>query len=361
MFTSVHKKLFRICQWTGEAIENYVRIPIPAKLREGRKWMGCYGSGSTALAAMNHFRSTTWKDIVTEEEWKELCSMLRDSIHRRRDIPEGQDKPDFALVAAKHYETLKTFSGEMTLEEFHSYYDHEFQQKYLVQEMPKTEKGDGLEEEEDPALVTGNAPKPWRITKVGHTEKRDSILQSPDALSVPRCAGAFVEWFLKLAHETEGDEWNSCVIYFDPNDKKKFAIGSLADALTFNVNKKASDLMGAKTKPVFGDVSVIHKSETLKIKHRKRKMAEEVLLDEDETTMDADDKQEVKAPAAKASKTNSGARAPKAAGKKSATATSPKQPRERKSDKTEKVDKEPRTRVRVRVPAKKSAEHDHPS
>lgn len=308
MFTTVHGKRIYNCNYTGEAITEFFKIPIPSKLRHknGKKWTGCYGSVSAAIAQMRILRESEkdWKPFITAEEWDEMCAMLHSSIKRKAGMEEQY--PDFVCEPAKHFGLIDTWGGTMTLEQFHEDYKHDLQVKLFEQVIPEDDKV-VIPLDEDDTTRAANAPKPWFYTKISRTQPRKEPIPEGQSIEVPRSAGSFVKFLLNLAKTNKTTESSSCVFYFDASDSKKFAISALSETVNWVVNKKASEVMNAKACPVYGDVVIIHKSPTLKEKGKRRNDAESAMAvtsttDTDTVDMDIEVEVEPKMEASKPTK-----------------------------------------------------------
>jgi hypothetical protein len=270
----IHGKEYDNCQWTGESITKFFKIPLPRKQqtfvagKPTKTWGYCYGSASCAMAALKYKRENEWKD-VSEEDFKVLNERLNASLER---VQEYKDvKPEYQVVPAKSYTVLTAFDGQMTLDEFHALYDHDFQVLAYEQHLPKEET-----EDEDKKGTPSNAPRPWYITAIKQDENRKTPFQEPVPQVVPRCVAAFVDF---MAEELcKGKD--SAVMYFSHHNgkaEKKIVIGDLSAAFKYDVNRKATDLLESTGHPVYGDVIMLSKSAKLHIRKHKREAAEKVM------------------------------------------------------------------------------------
>lgn len=250
MINIIHGRKVYNCQWTGEPI--FKRFQIP---HSGSKssFSGCYGSVSTATAALADYIKTNEIDKIKADE---MFALFEGSIKR---IDTG--KPKFTIIAAPHYTMLAMFGGSMSLDEFHAKYYHD-NQLALYEQVVVSEEDEAEETEPKDA---SNLPKPWFLTNLSPTTVDDVLV--PQAVKVPRCLLSLISFFKNSVDDRECFP-NAIVIYLHPRDDNVFAIGS--PAYINNVaNKRASKLFG--NTPVFGPVQIFHKTKLREKGRRKEK------------------------------------------------------------------------------------------
>lgn len=265
MINVVHKQALQVDQWTGESITTRFKIPR----KGGKCWGGCYGTPSTALSALAHYIDS---NPMSVDEAHELYDLFQASLRR---VPEYSSEK-FTSVPAPSYKNLQMWGGNMSLEEYHAVYDHEFQAKAMTQEIiggvvePDTEKaGDtnnkrardemGLGTEIGEDKRPANAPKLWRLT-----EQLEGGQSKELRVDMPRCAGSFVEFLRKNVADPAIP--GAVVVYLHPHQPNIFALGSPGDYAK-GVNRMAVDMLGHV--PVFGNVRVYHKNKLRDGKRRR--------------------------------------------------------------------------------------------
>lgn len=261
MISVVHGKKLFTDQWTGESVEERFRIP-----RKGLKeWYGCFGSPSTALAALIH-EAEKPESGLSREEANELIDLFETSLRRK----PGQEREPFTIQPAPSFRNLVSWGGAMSFQEYHATYEHDRELALFTQALPDEggdrEKGDkgekGEMEVDSDQERQPNAPKKW-YRETGVSPGGDDL--STSRVMMPRCTSAWLD-FLK-AHRNGED---SVVVYFHPSAQKIFCVGS---AKSFNgiVNRRASEILGNVS--VFGKVDVYHKNKMRpkKVKGSKKK------------------------------------------------------------------------------------------
>lgn len=260
MISVIHGKQVKNCQWTGEPIFGPIfKIPVDLTTPE-KKWKGCYGSPSAALAALTLYVK---EKELSREQMNELMDHFESSLRRTDYMREK----DVALSPAPHYHTLKYWGGEMSLEDYHKVYGHDEQIKMYFQEIipgetyvPKDEKA-------------SNPPKPW---KYALAQPKDKELFKECLAGMPRCVSAWLD-HLKEFNPNFDTCPNAVVVYYHPSQDKLFAIGSPLD-WGESANKKASEIFGGL--PVYGKVHLFSKGQ-FKEKKKSKKAKEEGEISED--------------------------------------------------------------------------------
>ena len=121
----VHHRKLSICDWTGETIEKVFRIPFGPY-----EWGGSYGSPSVAISAILEISQESG---MTQELVQELLDDFQATL--KRDDEQGHGP--FTISPAPSYKNLKTWGGQMTLEEYHQRYDHDTQIRLYCQKFPE--------------------------------------------------------------------------------------------------------------------------------------------------------------------------------------------------------------------------------
>ena len=282
MLNTVHGRSLRVCQWTGESLDTYYKIP-----QKGLKeFKGCFGSPSVCISAiMAHAE----KENLATEETHELIDMFQSSLFRK----PGFENEKYTINAAPNWSMLKRWGGELDLDQYHRLYDHDKQNSMYYQNIPKcvqletakTELKERAEavaaESSAPATATNfeydsdpdrapNAPKRWRVNKLGASASVSEPVEN--RVVMPRCITSCIEFF-KEAYPGK----SALVIYMDPHTDKAFALGLPEDWMGKG-NRRASDVLGKI--PVYGNVTLYHKYKSRLFGWGKKKTKEIPMTDE---------------------------------------------------------------------------------
>eukprot|EP00727_Mastigamoeba_balamuthi_P000691 m51a1_g10619 hypothetical protein (423) ;mRNA; r:57479-59030 len=216
MFNIVHGVKLQLCQWTGETIKKRFRMPLP----RNKGWTGCYGAPGIVVSAIVQNGN---QSKLTPDEINELIDIFEASLRRE----PGFEQTKFTITPAPSYKLLKTWGGNLSLQEFHQQYQHDESVEIYRQVIPdKT-----------------------------YTETFVDV----DKTDVP---------FLRT-HASKTSCLEAVVVYLHPAQDTVLGLGNPKD-WGEDGNKAASHLLGKCT--VFGDCVVLHKN---KIRERKKRAASE--------------------------------------------------------------------------------------
>jgi hypothetical protein len=266
MWNVVHKKKFRVCQWSGQLIgeeENTFRIPeINAQGKV--EWKGCFSTPNCALAAMKKLSD---ERALPVEKHSELVSIFQNSINK----VGGPDHVD--IKAAPSPASITQFGGTQTTEQYRESYDPgKNMGKWFLQTIP-AQTSDNTDDE------VPNSKSQWKHTVIGKKTKcndAELVALPPMPMQNPRNMLAVVNYLKSLRMLVYPDEpaMAPFVVYTHPK-KDVVAIGTMsavdwADNPESSFNLAAHKLMGAGNTPlVYGDVVVLHKK-PLKFGKQKR-------------------------------------------------------------------------------------------
>ena len=246
----VHKTKLLVCQWTGETILKRFRIPQNGSIGS---FTGCYGSPSTALAALNEYISAK---ALSDDQAHELFNMFQASLRKGADY----EKDTHVVQAAPNYHLIDFWGGRMSLEEFHKMYNHAYQIKAYDQEVQGEHNIPPTEETQSDAPTTSASTRahPWYHSVVDPKAPKEGGNKT-EPIEMPRCAAQWIE-FLRVNNPDKEHSPNAIVFYFPVSDKNIFALGS-PHAFNVTGNRPASQIL--KNTCVFGPVTFYHKRQLL--------------------------------------------------------------------------------------------------
>lgn len=271
MYNVVNGQNLRLDQHSAQVIlENEPIFKIPSFGLDGHiSWKGCYGTPSTALAALKTFSD---KKQLAEEKHKELVDIFSGSIFRTdKDKPETKDLHP-TITAAPPSTMLKIFGGPLSYEDFTKRFDEAgIMTKIFAQKLPENEKQEPMDGEASDAkgLATD-----WYSYVVPHDGKcnNDFVAQLPNIrVQVPRNMTNVLRWLQEVYRATFPGSVNTdtfCVLLHHER-KNVVAVGDAFEWHEGHFNNLASNMLTRQQ--VFGDVTFISKSAPVYSKKKKSK------------------------------------------------------------------------------------------
>ena len=269
MWNVVHKKKFRVCQWSGQLIgedEKIYRVPEINSVGKV-EWKGCYATPNCALAAIKKHSD---ERALPLEKHAELISAFQNSLVKIGG-PEHID-----IKAAPNPLNIAVFGGTQSVDVYRDSYDpgkhiNEWFEQNIAPVAVAAE-----DQDDQPSSKTS-----WKQTIIGHRNKcNDTELQTLPQMPManPRNMLAVVNFLktLRLIVYPEEPTTAPFVVYTHPT-KDILAVGALsADAWSEDPasasNLAAYKLLGGGNRPlVFGDVVVLHKKPLKFGKQRRNK------------------------------------------------------------------------------------------
>lgn len=298
MYNVIHGKTIRLDQHSGAHIrEGETIFKIPTFGIDGRvHWKGCYGTPSTALAALKTYAD---KKKYPEEKHKEIVNIFIASLSRvDKEDPVTKDK-HLTIVAAPPPSMLKLFDGPLSYDEYYKRFDEEgLMRTVFGQRIPDAEQ-EGASNVESIDQVKGQ-PSDWNCVLIPHDGKSNNdYLQALPSIKVqvPRNIGNTLNWLQEAAAGRITSETGAFAVILHPDKKNVVTIANPAEWHEGPHNNLASNLLGHQ--PVFGDALYISKSLPAYKKKKQQKGAKPKAVPKEEPSVKKAMEKEDKEPASK--------------------------------------------------------------
>ncbi|RPI88540.1 MAG: hypothetical protein EHM41_00920 [Chloroflexi bacterium] len=232
MFSVVHKKKLRLCQWCGHVLkEGQDSFCIPKKSKNGTiSWGRCFCAVDCATAGLKEFSDNR---KLSPEDHDELVRNFRDSLYRKDAGKPSEKEPVTISAAPNPVGIVRYFGGPDTMgpEEFRKTFDPELKMRTLFGQKVKPQSDVGENSGSDGEQGDSGLKK-WKTTiipvsgsgRLG-TEELSKMAQSVEP---PRNIRQVVDWMLSTytsgLNPTDGQRF--FVVYTHPTTPNIFAIGS---------------------------------------------------------------------------------------------------------------------------------------
>jgi hypothetical protein len=209
----------RVDEWTGETFDTEPFL-IPVLGNDEVKWVGCYCSPSTALAAIY--------DSLGREYRSEYLNCAVDDFQASLVRNPSVQADSFVITVAPHWTKLRQWGGNVTLEEYHAEIKYEMQLALFGQQLPDWKS---------PPQFGGSYKTLVSVVSRDARTGRESVSHSRDPVDVPRCCVEFFEWVRQLGVYSVFNP-NVFFVSTDPTCPGSFAIS--ADLCSVNSDAAAT-------------------------------------------------------------------------------------------------------------------------